>query len=126
MSLHTARELPSGADVVLSPELWDLVLGQLQPEGAEAGSSSNNHSGKVATVNGVNKKLPPPSRVAISINRRYKLEHARLASSQSPISALVCWACLDNLPLTATEQQKQHDKGKGKSKEQTVSFIPHI
>lgn len=135
VSLHTARELPQGADVVLSQELWDLLLGQLQPEGviAEAGSSSSSSNGSAThhhRVNGTSKTIPPPlpSRIAISITRRYKLENARNthSNSHSPISSIVCWACLDNLPpLTAMEQQKHHrnHKGKGKSKEQNVRLL---
>ena len=122
VSLQTARELPSGADVVLSRELWDLVLGQLQPEGAEETTGNSLHHSTRAKLNGNN--APAPSRVAVGISRRYKLEGSSITNAQTPITSLVCWACLDNLPASAVEQQQ--DKGKGKNRKQSVcSYSTH-
>lgn len=117
VSLQTAKELPPGADVVLSQELWDLVLGQLQPEDAEETTGNASRHANKAKLNG--NKAPAPSRVAVAISRRYKLESTSIVNAQSPITSLVCWACLDNLPAAAIQQQQ--DKGKGKTKKPTVS-----
>lgn len=113
------------ADVLLSQDLWNQLLGQLEPvmESIETGGSesSNNVNGKgkgkgseisSVTSNGINstRNKVSPQRIPISISRIYSPgRRRRAASSSAPIQSLVCWACLDSLPITEKDN-KSKDK----------------
>lgn len=134
VAIHTLREAADPTsngsaaveEVILSPDLWDLVLGQLVPE--EDGRSTSSSSSSI-----IRDHKGEPSRVAIAISRRYKLEGVPTRrKSNSPISSIVCWACLDssssnNSELQQQQQQKNNDKSRSLSnnKASTVSLLYH-
>lgn len=126
-AIYTSKDLPSGVEVALSRELWDLVLSQLQPEfETTGGSSSSLNKSTNNTLQATNGRSRhgteiTPERVAVAITRRYKLGRGRSRSTySSPITSLVCWACLDTFPAPAVEQQGDKGKGESKSKDSLV------
>jgi hypothetical protein len=103
VAIHTSKApLPPTVEVVLSSELWELVLGQIQHQGeksnnagllhAAASSSSIKAGNALATTNGWHGQQY--QRLPVAISRVYTLPRRR-SKGQNVIESLVCWACVD-------------------------------
>lgn len=127
VAIHTIKEaadLSHNAveEVILSRDLWDLILGQLVPEEEEEDQHSTSSSSSSSIIRD---HKGDPSRIAIAISRRYRLEGVPTRrKSNSPISSIVCWACLDSFSSN-TSEQKSNDKSRSlsNSKASTVSYF---